>query len=224
MIIDGIYNDPNYYQAGTFAGLRAVVTGIGTSAYTDLFLIGSDDGEVFYALNGAFDKDGEVFRVDFSPNGGPGALVANYANGVITWENNSTWIRMPNQACADQFDLNSNDQSDQSANTAIGGVFMSSTSRGWDSVRFVTNTFNGTVLDQLLVIGSNNGRDFWFQYGSLNQENTAVTFDVAAIDGRASVTCDVEALRIRCPLDSVFGTDWVKTAVPCGSSSNSTVV
>ena len=50
--VDGIFLDPNHFEVGTWKGVRATVTGMGEVGWENLFLIGTDGGEIWFRCEG----------------------------------------------------------------------------------------------------------------------------------------------------------------------------
>lgn len=99
--VGGFYVDPNHYKDGSFAGTRMISDEAGDVPGTALTLVGSDDGESFWTLSGAFeDKATGAITVDFSPKGGPSNLKGTFANGAITWSDGNQWTRQAVKAAS----------------------------------------------------------------------------------------------------------------------------
>merc|ERR1719310_1674547 len=54
--LDGFYTDPNHFKGDSFAGTRMLSTFPGKGEIT---LVGSDDGETFWTLQGRFTDESE---------------------------------------------------------------------------------------------------------------------------------------------------------------------
>merc|ERR1711957_139379 len=93
--VGGLYKDLNHYKAGSHAGLRYVSARYGKEPVETITMIGSDDGEEFWAVQGKMlDRGTGKLTMDFGPKGGPGNLAGTYAAGKITWSDGNAWERM----------------------------------------------------------------------------------------------------------------------------------
>jgi hypothetical protein len=95
----GLYTDPNHYKDSdsSWAGTRYVSQKQGNNVSDTITIVGSDDGETFYALTGASSGELEM-SVDFSPKNGPKDLAATFEPsagpaGAIHWPDGNTWSR-----------------------------------------------------------------------------------------------------------------------------------
>jgi len=90
--IGGLFKDPNHFKFGSFAGTRMISDEVGDEPGTDLFIVGSDDGDAFWYLEGEFTNKGRgELTVNFAPKGGPSNLTGIYNGTAIVWEDGNAW-------------------------------------------------------------------------------------------------------------------------------------
>jgi len=209
--VDGIFSDPNHFEAGTWKGVRAIVTGMGEVAWENLFLIGTDDGENWFTLVGGFDKDGKDFYIDFSSKGGPKNLEGEYANGTITFSDGNKWTRMVDQSCSKI--LASQILSPSPTNGVYRDVNCSDCGKdSWEKVRFVSDMLGDTTEDHLYIIGSDDGSDFWFATGDVDRTAGTVRVDLSLVDGPiVDASWDAEGI-------SGEGLEWKHLDEPCSGT------
>lgn len=112
--LQGFFVDHAHYNASrrSLAGTRIVSDAVlscpphcGAAARgAALTLIGTDDGERFWALRGAYtDRAAGAVRIDFSPKGGPADLAATWdaASGRLRFADGNYWARVAQRGWRD---------------------------------------------------------------------------------------------------------------------------
>lgn len=84
----GVFADPLHFRPhhDSFAGVRMVSTRAGNTPGPAVTIVGSDDGEHFYAVFGQMHVNRSKFLVDFSPKGGPANLSGLSCGKSISWK------------------------------------------------------------------------------------------------------------------------------------------
>lgn len=91
----GFFKDPNHYQPGSWAGLRAIAE----FPPHVLTMVGSDDGTTqnLWSLVGTC-SGAEMTEInfDFSPKGGPAKLTGTWSTPTrtITWPDGNVWVKL----------------------------------------------------------------------------------------------------------------------------------
>ena len=97
---DGLYVDPKIWTGG-LAGLRMVSHRTGKIDGLSITVVGTDDGESFFNLAGAFRPTGREptghlhsFFLNMKPIGGPKKLDGIQIKGALLWPDGSQWTKV----------------------------------------------------------------------------------------------------------------------------------
>ena len=215
--IGGIYTDPFHSPTTASANIYGVDApwfgGIRICAKTtpDEFLcIGCDDGLAFWVLKGAFtDDDGAMIEMDFSPKApGVGLLKCSYSAtaGTIDFLDNdgsvgNTWSRLKPTA---DFDLKM--QTKHIAFNDVNGLYMDPSickPGSFAGIRVVSDRLGKIMRDEICLIGTDDGIDWWAMEGGAFTDKATGAFSV----GSLSCICHNGIIKFG------DGNRWVKMAV-----------
>ena len=197
----GVWKDPGHYASDvSLAGTRYV------AEYPPhvLTMVGTDDGANWWKLVGYCSGEGMTeIHFDFSPKGGPADLMGTWsvgADGVesITWPDGNSWTGMPTPTPAYSATL---------TNT-FHGLFV-------DPLHEISGSFGGMrfIAEQpqhtLSMIGSDDGKTWWFLQGICHDENKTpmFRFDFSPKGGPKEVVARWNGLGLEFEAD---GNVWTK--------------
>jgi hypothetical protein len=88
--VNGLYVDPAMYKPGSssFAGIRVVSDRLGKMVTDELCVVGTDDGEEWWALQGG------AFTMKKLGNFTVGSLTGECHNGTIKFDDGKAWTKM----------------------------------------------------------------------------------------------------------------------------------
>lgn len=86
----GLYKDDKKYVKGTLQGIRMIAD----NYWPNLTITGTDDGVLFWKIQGYWDAVPGQFVVDMSPLDGPTNVTAHPNGNVLTWGDGNFWQKM----------------------------------------------------------------------------------------------------------------------------------
>lgn len=216
--IGGIYTDPfhspttvsaNIFgcQAPWFGGIR--VCGRTTDTAQDFVCIGSDDGFHFWTLKGAYtDMALGAIDMDFAPKApGVGMLKCSYVPGALSFLENdgsvgNTWSRLkPIKA----FGLAI--QTKHAAFNDVNGLYVDPSiykSGSFAGIRVVSDRLGKIVRDEICVIGTDDGDEWWAMEGGKFTDKSTGTFSIGSLSPGACHNGNIKFEN---------GKEWIKMAV-----------
>ena len=122
--LQGFFLDVKHHVPGSWKGVRILSDANGDSPGSALTLVGTDDGETFWVLEGKrMGADG--VQLDFSPKGGPPDLLASWseAEGALTFSDGNIWLRVDARFAPDGPDFGPRLVEEPSVGGALQGIF-----------------------------------------------------------------------------------------------------
>lgn len=216
--IGGIYTDPFHspttasanifgYDAPWFGGIR--ICGSKKDSPQDFVCIGSDDGIYFWTLKGKYtDINAGLIDMDFTPKApGVGNLKCSYVPGALSFLENdgsvgNTWSRLtPNS----EFDLVTQTKHDAFNN--VNGLYVDPSiykPGSFAGIRVVSDRLGKIVRDEICVLGTDDGEEWWTMEGGTFTDKAAGKFNISSL---LTGTCHNGTIEFD------DGKQWTKMAV-----------
>lgn len=167
--IGGFYKDPKHYVKGTFQGTRLLSEHHGKTQHNDIYGIGSDDGVNFFTLRGQWaHPEWGMLVLDASAKDGPAKMVGNWESkrSQIRWTDGNSWVRLPEPTYEPE---------PTTMQKHFGGFYTVKGVHNFDNgsykgIRMVSDVggANWDVHeDEVVIIGSDDGKHFWTAWGKL---------------------------------------------------------
>jgi hypothetical protein len=216
MNVGGIYTDPFHSPATAsanifglespwYGGLRILCRH--EEAPEKFLCIGCDDGFHFWVLTGEFtDLATGAVSMDFTPKAPDvGLLQCSYVPGALSFLGNdgkgeNTWSRL---VPGNDFDLAVQTKHDAFNN--VNGLYVDPSiykPGSFAGLRVVSDRFGKTVRDEICVVGTDNGHEWWVLEGGRFTSKESGKFTVGQLSGK----CHNGEIKFE------DGKEWVKMA------------
>jgi hypothetical protein len=216
MNIGGVYTDPFHspttasanifgFESPWYGGLR--ILGRNKEAPERFLCIGCDDGFHFWVLTGEFsDLPTGAVTMDFTPKApGVGLLQCSYVPGALSFlgddgKTENTWSRL---VPGGDFDLTVQTKHDAFNN--VNGLYVDPSiyqPGSFAGIRVVSDRFGKIMRDEICVIGTDNGQEWWVLEGGAYTSKQVGKFTVGQLSG----TCHNGEIKF------ADGHGWIKMA------------
>lgn len=166
-MIGAVYSDPFHAIEKSWGGVRVIA-----ASGDDVTVVGCDDGTHFWTLLGKF-NDAPKLAIDFSPKAPRvGLLSATARDAYLEFADGNKWGKLVGEfGTADD------------ASPAINGVYFDAalkTAGSFAGLRVISDRLGKTQLDELVVVGTDDGETFWAVTGG---KCVAGAFEAGAYSG-----------------------------------------
>jgi hypothetical protein len=183
----GISSNIYGLSAPWYGGIR--ICGRSKEGDDEFLCIGCDDGVHFWVLNGKFsDASTGAVDMDFTPKApGVGMLKCSYSPGALSFLNDdgavgNTWSRLKPTG---DFDLET--QTKHGAFNDVNGLYVDPTvykPGSFAGIRVVSDRLGKIMRDELCVIGTDDGEEWWSIGGGTFTDKAKGKFTVGSLSGK----------------------------------------